>query len=157
MLASLVLPLTLALSSPASAKKDKRVVIDRVDVDAVSAILQREGYQVERKVDGQGDPLLAVQGKINFAVIFYGCVESACQTVQPRAYWTGDHGVTTQQASERMRVNRFGRSYIDSDGDITFEAVLESKGGITMDRVDDFMERFLKNMTVFERDVVQKK
>jgi hypothetical protein len=92
----------------------------------------------ELETDSDGAP--RIRGRMNgvlYSVFFYGCEDGKdCATIQ---FWT----FTDAPADALTAVNdwnrdrRFGKAYIDADGDVVIEMDVNLLGGVTPKNLDD--------------------
>lgn len=90
------------------------------------------------ETDDAGDPM--IRGRIegtSYIVYFYGCTENAnCTNIQLRASWLMDN-IALEAMNTWNRERRFGKAYIDSDGNPTIEMTLNLAFGVTARNLDD--------------------
>lgn len=113
---------------------------DLVDATNPEKILEiARGYgSAELEVDKDNDPLIV--GRMNgfrYKVFFFGCDDGKdCKSIQ---FWTFTKA--PQNALEAVnkwnREYRFGRGYLDKEGDITIEMDVNLWGGVTPKNLDD--------------------
>ena len=109
------------------------------DPEAIAALIRDEGYKAQVGVDGVGDPKItsAIDGS-NYTILFYGCTEGAnCDSVQFRAGWRMDGGVTLEVLDDWNTTKRFGKAYRDDEDDPNLEMNLTMVGGVTR---ENFLE-----------------
>lgn len=101
------------------------------DVDRIAAILQQEGYQAKRLGD-PGEPRIETSmGGYAAAVYFYGCDAKGkgCKSVQFYSGFNPKTSPTLDAMNEYGRANRFGRVYLDKDGDPVIEMDIDLEAG----------------------------
>ena len=88
------------------------------DPDVVMTLLQDYGLKVTKDTDKVGDPLLStrIEGT-NFDVYFYSCDEGPCQSIQFSAGFDLENPMSAGKINEWNRDKRFGKAYLDDDGD----------------------------------------
>lgn len=88
------------------------------DPDVVMTLLQDYGLKVTKDTDSVGDPLLStrIEGT-NFDIYFYSCDEGPCQSIQFSAGFDLDQPMSAGKINEWNRDKRFGKAYLDDDGD----------------------------------------
>ncbi len=95
-----------------------------------SAHLERDSFD---------DPMIL--GRIDgiaYSVLFYGCEDSAhCRSIQLRASWSPNAGITTADMDQWNREKLFGRAYLDQDGAPMLDMVVNLDGGVTLRNLDD--------------------
>jgi hypothetical protein len=108
--------LAFALATPATAQ-----VVG--DVDVIASFLENYGLPVEKTVDPDGDPKLdsRIEGT-RFSVYFYGCETGAvCDSLQFSTGFDLEQPMSLEQVNEWNRAKRYGKVYVDEDGDPYFE------------------------------------
>lgn len=118
----------LALSAFASPAVAANVVADS---QQIAALLKDKGYKAEIKTDGAGDPYIrTASGGYNFSIFFYGCDKGTqCKSVQFYAAFTPATKPTLQEMNEYAGQNRWGRVYLDKDGDPVIEMDVDLEQG----------------------------
>ncbi|MBD3785531.1 MAG: YbjN domain-containing protein [Sphingomonadales bacterium] len=88
------------------------------DLDVVMNLLQDYGLKVTKDTDIVGDPLLStrIEGT-NFDVYFYSCDEGPCQSIQFSAGFDLENPMSAGKINEWNRDKRFGKAYLDDEGD----------------------------------------
>jgi hypothetical protein len=87
--------------------------------DSLVKALQAAGYSAKLEKDGTGDPMIvsAVNGH-PFRVVFYGCkANKNCATITFAAGFDKKTPTDLASINEWNRKNRFGRAYLDDEGD----------------------------------------
>ncbi|MBN8501432.1 MAG: YbjN domain-containing protein [Sphingomonadales bacterium] len=115
-------------SSPANAKN---VV---ADVDQIASVLQSAGYKAEIKesAEEKGNRYIRSSASgYNFTILMYGCDETYknCKSVQFYTAFTSKRPPTLDQMNTYARQNRWGRVYLDKDGDPAIEFDLDLEVG----------------------------
>lgn len=127
--AALGLALLLAVS-PATAQS-----VTATDPVGVLRAVQEAGYTATLTTDNLGDPKIdAANAETAFAIFFYGCVEgAACTNVQFSAGYDLATPTTASRMNDWNRENRFGRAFIDDEGDpfLRMDVVLRGRGMAT--------------------------
>lgn len=124
-----------------------RPVFSTISQDHLQSILKEEGYAVslerERvlvwKIDGARSLLLLSDdgGSIQFYASF------------------GDSSATLKKVNEWNRTKRYSRSYLDDDGDPVLELDLDLAGGVTVERVIDYLDTCRQSFGVWIAEVVR--
>lgn len=88
------------------------------DPDVIMNLLQDYGLKVTKGTDNVGDPLLStrIEGT-NFDIYFYSCDDGPCQSIQFSAGFDLDNPMSAGKINEWNRDKRFGKAYLDDDGD----------------------------------------
>lgn len=111
MIRSTLLALSL-LASPAGAQ-----VVG--DPDVIRTLMTDFGLIVEKDMDDSGDPRLTsrIDGT-GFGVYFYDCTaDTNCQSIQFSAGFDLENPMSMQMVNEWNRGRRFGKVYLDDEGD----------------------------------------
>ncbi len=88
------------------------------DPEVVASFLEDYGLRVTRDTDSTGDPLLSsrIEGT-NFKVYFYGCEEFPCDSIQFSSGFDLAQPLSAMMINEWNRDKRFGKAYLDDEGD----------------------------------------
>jgi hypothetical protein len=126
------------------------------DPQKLAAVLQAAGYQAELGKDNTGDPMItsAAAGS-KFVVLFYNCTDHAgCTTIQFQTAWAMKVKPTLSAVNEWNHGNRFGRAYIDKEGDpgIMMDVNLD-KGGMPPGLFRDNLEVWVAVMGNFKKAI----
>ncbi len=105
----------------------------------IAMALQSAGLPATQSSDDYGDPM--IDSKINgtnFTVYFYGCKQSkGCHTIQFSTGYDLDTPMNATKINEWNRDNRFGRAYLDDQGDPFIEMDINlDGGGVAQDNFD---------------------
>lgn len=112
-------------------------LVDATDPAAVLNIASGWGSAL-LETDSVGDPMIRgrIEG-ISYVVYFYGCTDGAdCASIQMRAGWLMD-GVPVSAMNEWNRDRRFGKAYLDGDGDPVIEMNVNLAHGVSARNLDD--------------------
>ena len=121
---------------------------------SVVEALQSAGYRAELTTDKSGDPMIrSTSSGTGFTLFFYGCDKNrSCKTVQ---FFTGytDAKVTDLAAINTWNKDkRFGRAYIDGEGDPCVEMDVDlDDGGMSRALFVDNVEFWVRVMADFEK------
>ncbi|MBV0933316.1 YbjN domain-containing protein [Marinobacterium weihaiense] len=102
--------------------------------------------------DNYGDPLITgrIEG-IKYGIFFYSCTDNAdCKDVQFSAVWS-DINVSLSRLNEWNREMRFGKAYLDADGDPTLEMAVNLRHGVSQNNLDDTIDWWRVASTDFEK------
>ena len=101
------------------------------DVAQIAAILQKEGYQAKVAGEGSDVRIDTAMGGYTMAVYFYGCDDKGkgCKSVQFYAGFNPKTNPTLQAMNDYARDNRWGRVYLDKDGDPVIEMDVDLEVG----------------------------
>jgi hypothetical protein len=143
--ASIAVALAVALailpSAPASAQGDGSPfggagggLLTGVTSEGLVSLMLSEGYRVEPFDDGSGDVKWFIDQYMSF--LFLG------RTGEVIRFYTGMgviEGVTLEGVNTWNRQTVYGRSYIKEDGGLSLELELDLSGGVSEERLKDFL------------------
>lgn len=88
------------------------------DIDVIASLMRDYGLIVEKSVDHEGDPLLSTRLEgTHFGVYFYDCAPGPCSSIQFSAGFNMDNPLKPARIAEWNREKRFGKAYLDDEGD----------------------------------------
>lgn len=99
------------------------------NVDAVAKAMADAGFETERTTTSDGTPKL--DGRIDgwmYSVYFYGCQNDSCDAIQFAAGFDEDQPMQYDIINEWNMGNRFGRAYLDDEGDPWVEYDINMEG-----------------------------
>lgn len=139
-LASLFAALAAMLAMPAMAKNVT------ADIDQIAALMKGSGRTLEVK-ENKGERFISAEsGGYKYLILPYGCDDNGknCKSVQFYVAFDPKASPSLEAMNEYARDHRWGRVYLDKDGDpaIEFDLDLE-KGGMSQ-------ELFLDNVEYWE-------
>jgi hypothetical protein len=143
----------LAMSGAALAADD---LVDATDPQKLAEIFRGFG---SARMDTAADDTPAIRGRIEgnaFSVYFYGCNEqhAECSTINLTASWDMDGQTTLEQINEWNAGKRFGRAYVDSDGNAIVETDINLSGSITYANMEGSIDWWRIIMADFKANVV---
>jgi hypothetical protein len=132
-----------AFSVAASPAHGRNVVADQ---EQIRDVLQEAGYRAQLERGEEGRYIISSSGGDTFVVLFYGCDEKDenCKSVQLYAGFDPAISPSLEAMNAYARDNRFGRVYLDNDGDPCIEMDIDLEAG-GMSR-----ELFLDNIAYWE-------
>ncbi|MCF6201978.1 MAG: YbjN domain-containing protein [Hydrogenimonas sp.] len=138
------------LSAPAAAG-----VIKATDTDSILNVAKGYGSATLKK-DSSGDPLIV--GRIDgtkYGILFYGCENGKnCDDIQFAASWSGVK-VTLQDINRWNKSKRYGKAYLDDDGDPRLEMPVNLDYGVTDENFDDTFDWWTKVLKEFKESVLK--
>lgn len=140
-LRTLIPVLALGMLPPLGSAHAQCETISAADPQAMVTLLQASGA-AEVTQDQEGDPLITgrMEG-ISYAVYFYGCTNGQdCTDVQFTAGFTLDTPVTLDQINSWNYEKRFGKAYLDTQGDAVIEMNVNLDGGVCTDNFQDTVD-----------------
>ncbi|MCW3847815.1 YbjN domain-containing protein [Sphingomonas sp. LB-2] len=123
--------------------------------EAIASAIRAKGFTAEVAKDDEGDPMIKASGKgYTFLVLFYGCTAHRdCTTLGLWSYWK-DSGATIEKVNTWNRDSRFGRAYIDKDGDAVVEMDIDlDDGGMSPVLFEDHIEFWMAIMSNFSKAI----
>lgn len=110
---------TIAIAAAGMAMPAQAQLVSARKPDTLVKALQAAGYSAKLGKDSTGDPMIesAVNGH-PFRVVFYGCKANRdCATITFAAGFDKKSVTDLTSINEWNRKNRFGRAYLDDEGD----------------------------------------
>jgi len=110
---------TMAIAVAAAAMPAQAQLVSARNPETLVGALQAAGYTAKLEKDGTGDPMIrsAVNGH-PFRIVFYGCkANKNCATVTFAAGFDKKSATGLASINAWNRKNRFGRAYLDDEGD----------------------------------------
>jgi len=115
---------------------------ERLTGERLQGIMQDLGYRAQLGVDDAGDPMIdSTASGYKYRVLFYDCDgKRGCGALE---FWAG---FDTEDEGDLARMNewnlnkRFGRAYIDEEGDPIVSIHYNLAGGVTEANIEDMFE-----------------
>lgn len=130
------------------------------DPQTIVRALQQAGYAAKLGTDKVGDPMITsgVNGT-TFQIFFYNCtVHIECATVQFHSGYDLVTPVGLDVINDRNRTQRFGRAFIDKEGDPVMEMDVDlDDGGMSAELFIDNVEFWASSLANFERRIGYRK
>lgn len=124
--------------------------------DTLVQALQAGGYAAKLDVDGIGDPMiLSSHAGSAFRVLFYGCkANKDCETIQFYAGYDKKSETGLASINEWNRTKRFGRAYLDAEGDpiLAMDVDLDD-GGVSKELFTDNLQFWASVKAAFEEHI----
>ncbi|MCK9258460.1 MAG: YbjN domain-containing protein [Azoarcus sp.] len=130
---------------------------DMIDATNPSRIYEiARGFgSAELDKDGQGDPRIV--GRIDgtkYGIYFYGCRKGRdCDDIQFSAGWSGAK-VSLEEINRWNLQKRYGKAYLDRDGDPRLEMVVNIDYGVSVKNLEDSFNWWMKAMEGFKEEVL---
>ena len=137
---------TAGLAAPGARAAAVDDVVDTISVEELAELMEGEGYAVEVNNDR------FVQWKVDG----YRCqvfVADDSQAVQFHVSFA-DGNATLKKVNLWNATKRFSRTYLDEDGDPHLEIDLDLAGGVTQDRVLDYLRTCKVSLATWCDEVV---
>jgi hypothetical protein len=111
-----------------------------VSADPAVVLELAKGYgSASLDKDRNGNPM--VKGKIegvSYVIAFYDCQSGQnCKSLQFAAYWTKGSSATLEVTNRYNNKMRFGKAYIDKDGDLALDMSIELQYGMSRENLDE--------------------
>lgn len=112
----------------------------------VADALVRHRLPVRLGNDSFREPMVeSYAGSTRFYVNFYECAQSrTCQNIQFRTGYATKGRVTLAQINDWSARWRFGRMYLDPQGDVILDMDVDARRGLAPDAVDAQVERWIE-------------
>lgn len=113
-------------------------IIDATMLDELVTVARGYG-SAQKDRTRSGMPMITgrMEG-LKYGVYFYGCQNGAnCKNIQFAASFSGIRGMTVDKINEWNRKYRFGKAYLDTDGDPVITMNVNLFGGVTRRNADD--------------------
>ncbi|HVY21355.1 MAG TPA: YbjN domain-containing protein [Bauldia sp.] len=133
-----------------------RTILDEAEPDAVLNALERAGYEAEITKAKDGDPKIeSTDDDSPFAVNFYDCNDKheQCAYVQITQGWNLKKGLDLAKIDSWNADNVWGQAYRDDEKDPWLALVINFKGGVTPEYVDDMVEWWSVIVDDFEKHI----
>lgn len=115
-----------------------QALIDATNPQAVFEVARGFG-SAELTADNDGDPKITgrMEG-IRYSVYFYGCRQNkGCKTVQFSASWSAPGKFNLDQVNDYNRQKRFGKVYLDKDGDPVIQFDVNLQNGVSRGNLEE--------------------
>lgn len=139
-----VLCVSFALNAPAFAEAP--VIVEGMTVQEVSDLLVEEGYRPE--IDDETACSFKIQG-YNAQIILY----NEGVALQFHASWINSDA-TLETLNSWNKNYRFGRAYLDEKGNPHLEVDLDLAGGVTRDRIKDYIKTCQDLLINFSKEAI---
>jgi hypothetical protein len=128
-------------------------LITAEDPDAILNMAKGYGSAILKK-DSTGDPFIV--GRIDgtrYSISFYGCKNhKSCKDIQFTAIWSGAD-TNLKKINQWNSTKRFGKAYIDKDGDVQLNMPVNLRYGVTVDNLDDTFDWWARIMKSFPKEI----
>lgn len=131
-------------------------MIDGSDVDAIKSVIEGFGSATV-ETDGEGDPkIVARMSGTRYSVYFYGCNDQheKCDSLLFTTAWA-EPGITLEQINAWNADMRFGRAYLDEEGDPVVEMGVNLEYGVTKRNFDDTVDYWSSVLKRFKEEVLK--
>ena len=136
-MALVLMTMTVATVAPRTAFGRERSPLAVTTPEALLSAASQFGMATLGR-DGMDDPMIRGQiGDKDYVIYFYGCTNGQnCTNVMFLAYWASDD-FTDERMGDWNRKKRFGKAYLDDDGNPAVEMNVNLFGGISRTNLAD--------------------
>ena len=101
------------------------------DLDQIADVLRENGYQAKLQGEGKDRSIKTGMAGYNFIILPFSCDENGddCKSVQFYTAFAADTDPTLEEMNNYASENRFGRVYLDQDGDPAIEMDIDLEAG----------------------------
>ncbi len=147
----------MAVSLLAGPQVSAQELIDAKNPQAILEIAKGFG-SAKLGTDAEGDPLITgrIQGT-KYGIYFYGCNSKGedCDDIQFNAAWSGVKA-SLKDVNQWNAEKRYGKAYIDSEGDPVIQMTVNLDYGVSTGNFDDTFNWWSKALQGFIEEVVDK-
>ena len=148
--------LALAASAFGLAMPAAAASVQAQDPESLVTALRNAGYDAKLGTDKVGDPMITsdIDGT-NFQIFFYNCTDhEECATVQFHAGYDLTKSTTLTSINSWNQTQRFGRAFLDKEGDPILEMDLDlDDGGLSPALFIDNVEFWASVLGKFEETI----
>jgi hypothetical protein len=113
----------------------------------METLLKGAGYSYS--VDPDGDLVWMIEGYKNLLTI-----SKDKKSIQFSAAFS-DGNATLKKVNEWNKTRKYSKTYLDDDGDPVLELDLDLEGGVTTERIVDFLKTCRLSFTAWMKEVIQ--
>ncbi|TBW37052.1 YbjN domain-containing protein [Siculibacillus lacustris] len=127
------------------------------DAEAIAAIARAYGEATVSK-DKNGDPTIKVRSKgAGWTMSFYGCEKGTdCLSIELYHGFETDAKPSPERINEWNRTKRWGKAYLDKDGDPNLNFDINLRGGVMRANLDSDIARWVDMIGDFKAFVAKK-
>ena len=124
------------------------------DIDVLAGVISGEGYKAKISTEDGAPHILSESSGSPFAMLLMGCTENRnCTTVQFYAGFS-KKGVTLDTINSWNAEKRFGRAYLDDEGDPVIEMDINlDHGGVSRANFVDNLDVWIELMGAFKKHI----
>jgi hypothetical protein len=122
----------------------------------VQSIAKETDRSAKLGTDSDGDPKVTskVDG-VKYVVLFYGCTNGKdCKSLAFSASWEGTQGATLELLNTYNAEKRYGKAFIDKDGDLTLDMDVEIEHGMSKRNLKEAFVNWEASVRAFKQDVL---
>ncbi|QAY79001.1 YbjN domain-containing protein [Sphingosinicella sp. BN140058] len=148
--------LTLLLAAGIGASPAAAQMIQARDPGSIVSALTQAEFPATLDTDGAGDPIITSKHDgSTFKILFYNCTDHKnCATVQFHSGYDLDAAIPLDKINAWNKSQRFGRAYVDEEGDPIIQMDLDlDDGGISKALFADNLEYWTSVLDQFEEHI----
>jgi Putative bacterial sensory transduction regulator len=119
----------------------KEIIYTTINGNDMTEIIREMGFAPELTADSGGDPLIRfrIEG-MRTHILFYGCKDGFATSLSFGACWADKRSL--EKLNEWNRTKRFGKAYLDSDGDVCLQMNVDLDGGVRREYLEEILKRW---------------
>jgi hypothetical protein len=121
-------------------------LFNKLSTAQLANVFKEEGYSYE--IDSDGDIRWKLEGVTTLVAR-----QSEGECISFRVSFK-NNSTTLSKVNEWNKLKRYGRSFLDDDGDPVLQADLDLAGGVTEDRIKDFLKTCRALMLAWSNEVL---
>jgi len=127
-------------------------MVSALEPDKIESLARGFGSATLKK-ERDGEPyIIGLIDGTKYGIYFYGCEDGReCQSIQFSAGWT-DANVTMDTINRWNRDKRFGKAYLDKEGDPRIEMDVNLDYGVTTRNFEDTFDLWSRVLKSFKTD-----
>lgn len=130
-------------------------LVDATDPQQVMNLARGYG-SANLSTDGVGDPMIT--GRMDgtrYSIMFYGCSDNRnCKTIRFSSAWATDGQYTLEDMNAWNEGYRFGKAYLDDEGDPVLEMNVNLLYGVSRRNLDDTIDWWRVALGQFKSEVL---
>jgi hypothetical protein len=112
-----------------------------VSGDEMVGVVRDLGFSSELATDSGGDPMIRFQVEgMKCLLLFYGCKDGRASSIQFSAGFTMKRPL--ELINKWNQKKRFGKAYLDADGDVMINFDVDLDGGVTREYLKEVFKRW---------------
>ncbi|MGM0677661.1 YbjN domain-containing protein [Ectothiorhodospira marina] len=129
--------------------------VDAADPEEIMNLARGYG-SATLDTDGVGDPMIT--GRMDgtrYFIMFYGCSDNRnCKTIRFSSAWATEGQYTLADMNDWNEGYRFGKAYLDDEGDPVLEMNVNLHYGVSRRNLDDTIDWWRVALEQFKADVL---
>lgn len=148
MRAIMAMALFVVVAVPATMARAESPVLTAISTQQAEGLFRDMGF-TGIETDSDGDLIVTMQGMR--VLVLVGSAKG--QMMQFRFAIAGSDA-NMRKINDWNRTKQYSRAYLDDDGDPVLESEQDLTGGVTLDRLRDFIKTYNTSLSVFLKEVV---